>query len=80
MERAVADFLRHLEHERRCSRHTLRAYATDLRQLLDHLRAGGRVPPPEAVGHREIRAFLAALAARGVGPRSRGRKVAAVRS
>ncbi len=79
MERAVADFLTYLERGRRASPHTVRAYSTDLRQLLAHLESAG-VGSPEAVTHRHLRAFLARLAEAGVGPRSRARKLAAIRS
>ncbi len=79
MERAVADFCTYLERGRRASPHTVRAYATDLRQLLAHLDGGG-VADPAAVTHRHLRAFLATLAEAGVGPRSRARKLAAIRS
>jgi len=79
MERAVADFLTYLERGRRASPHTVRAYTTDLRQLLTHLDGTG-VRDPVAVTHRHLRAFLAHLAERGVGPRSRARKLASIRS
>jgi len=79
MERAVADFLTYLERGRRASPHTVRAYTTDLRQLLAHLDGAG-VADPTAVTHRHLRAFLADLAERGVGPRSRARKLATVRT
>jgi len=79
VERTVADFLTYLERGRRASPHTVRAYATDLRQLLAHLDGAG-VGDPAAVTHRHLRAFLAELAERGVGPRSRARKLASIRS
>jgi len=79
MERAVADFLTYLERGRQASPHTVRAYTTDLRQLLAHFDAAG-ITDPAAVSHRHLRAFLAHLAEAGVGPRSRARKLAAIRS
>ena len=79
MERTVADFLTYLERGRQASPHTVRAYTTDLRQLLAYLDATG-IHDPAAVTHRTLRAFLADLAAGAVGPRSRARKLAAIRS
>jgi len=79
MEQAVADFLTYLERGRHASPHTVRAYTTDLRQLLAHLGAA-EITDPAAVTHRHLRAFLAHLAEDGVGPRSRARKLAAIRS
>lgn len=79
MERAVADFLTYLERGRRASPHTVRAYTTDLRQLLAYL-AAAHIESVAAVTHRHLRGLLAELAAAGVGPRSRARKLAAVSS
>jgi integrase/recombinase XerC len=75
----LAAFLRHLSVERNASAHTLRSYRTDLadvqRFLTDH---GGE--GLSAVDARQLRAWLAALHARGLTPASIGRKLAAVRS
>jgi site-specific recombinase XerD len=43
MEQTVSPVLEHLRYERNVSEHTLRNYASDLNQFLDHL--AGR--PPE---------------------------------
>jgi len=80
----IARFLEHLEHERGLSPHTLRAYRADLESLAA-FQARYRDEPPERVRTADIdlvalRAFLADLGARGVGRRSQGRAVAAIRA
>jgi integrase/recombinase XerC len=75
----LAAFLRHLSVERNASAHTLRSYRTDLADFQRFLtdRGGEGLT---AVNARQLRAWLAALHARGLTPASIGRKLAAVRS
>ncbi len=84
--RALIDgYLAYLEGERALSAHTLRAYRGDLERFLAFLaedflaRPAGEIRP-EAVDALAVRSFLAALARRGVGRRSQGRALAALRS
>jgi integrase/recombinase XerC len=74
-----AAFLRHLAVERNASAHTLRSYANDLSDFQRFL-AGRDAPDLAAADLRQIRAWLAALHARGLAPASIARKLAAVRS
>jgi integrase/recombinase XerD len=81
--RLTLDFLAYLELERGLSRNTLEAYASDLRQLREFLaqRGVGLLD----VGHGELAAFLAGLAAGSeerppVAPATLQRKVACLRS
>src|SRR4029453_4653260 len=74
-----AAFLRHLAVERNPSAHTLRSYANDLTEFQRFLVARG-APDMTAADLRLIRAWLAAVRARGVAPASVARKLAAVRS
>lgn len=81
MKRAIPAFLRHLQRERNVSPHTVKAYARDLGQFEEHLRAElGREPHPRDVDHLLIRAFLADLNRRGLSRTSAARKLAALRS
>ncbi len=81
MERAVRAFLQHLEHERRASPHTLRAYGADLGQFLAFLEGElGQVPAPAQVDHLLVRAFLAELHRRGLKKVSAARKLAGLRT
>jgi len=79
MKQPVAAFLRHLEVEKQASPHTLRAYRRDLAQWTAFLAASSSDGPPAATA-REVRAWLAALHARGLDAVSVARKLAAVRS
>ena len=63
------------------SPHTLRNYASDLRQFLEYFSPPEAEPPgPAAFDHHLIREFLGALYARGNTNRSVARKLAAVRA
>jgi integrase/recombinase XerC len=81
VERAVQAFLLHLEHERRASPHTLRAYGRDLQQFLEFLDGElGATPSPAQVDHLLVRAFLAELHRRGLKKVSAARKLAGLRT
>ncbi|MGH2926398.1 MAG: tyrosine recombinase XerC [Solirubrobacterales bacterium] len=74
---ALAGFERELR-TRGASRHTLRAYRTDLTELAEW--AAGRGRGPGELAYRDLRAFAAALSGRGLAASSVARKLAAVRS
>ncbi|HXE91220.1 MAG TPA: tyrosine recombinase XerC [Terriglobales bacterium] len=75
--RAIVQFLRALESERRASRHTLRAYRQDLGRFAAW--AGPDADWP-AIDHLRIRAFLSHLYHRGLSKTSVARALAALRS
>ncbi|MBI3697823.1 MAG: tyrosine recombinase XerC [Acidobacteria bacterium] len=63
------------------SPHTLRNYASDLKQFLEYLSPPGETPPkPAAIDHLHIREFLGALYARKNVSRSVARKLASLRA
>jgi integrase/recombinase XerC len=80
----VARWLAHLGAERRMSARTLDAYERDLRQFLDFLAEHFGGPPSladlAALAPQDVRAFMAARRAAGVGGRSLMRALAGVRS
>jgi integrase/recombinase XerC len=88
MREPVTAFLRHLEVERHGSPHTVRAYRRDLDDWIGFMtppsRNGAAAPIDQrvviAATSRDVRAWLAALHARGLDPVSLTRKLAAVRS
>lgn len=85
MNELIQRFLEHLREERNLSPHTLRAYRGDLHRFRAFLaeeleQAGGQEPSPAAVDATLVRAFLVSLTRQGVGRRSQGRALSAVRS
>src|SRR5689334_18232425 len=77
-------WLASLAHERRLSAHTLRAYGDDTARLLSflHGQLGSRVTERALAGlaPADIRAFITARRAEGLGPKGVQRAMAAVRS
>jgi integrase/recombinase XerC len=84
LRKAVLDWREHLERERRLSPKTLEAYGRDLEQFLSFLTAHlGEPPSPASISElkpADIRAFMANRRSEGVGPRTLGRQIAALRS
>ena len=85
MRRLVDRYLEHLEQERQLSEHTLRAYGKDLETFLHFLAVDffGRdiaSVSPDDVDPLAVRSFVAAQARSGLGRRSQGRRLSAVRS
>ncbi|MGQ0650590.1 MAG: tyrosine-type recombinase/integrase [Gemmatimonadaceae bacterium] len=78
----VATFLLHLEKERDLSRHTILAYTRDVDLFLEYLAAQSKEGTPEltAVDRLVMRGFLGFLTRRGLGKRSIGRCVSALRT
>lgn len=83
-EELKRDWLSALAHERRASPHTLRAYDSDVTRFFDFLgrHLSGRVDERalEALSPADIRAFVTARRAEGLGARGVQRMIAAVRS
>lgn len=79
MTDAVADFLAHLEVERRMSAHTLDAYRRDLQALVEWSAAQGE-NDPSALHTEQLRQFIAAEHRRGLSPKSLQRRLSACRS
>lgn len=78
----VAEFLLHMEKERDVSPNTLKAYGRDLSEFTAYLQGyyGANGWSWEGVDRLAIRGYLAHLTRRGVGKRSAGRSLSAVRS
>jgi integrase/recombinase XerC len=85
MRRLIHSFLEHLQGERQLSPQTLRAYEHDLVTFHEFLSRDFLGKDPEAVRPQDadalaVRSFLAALTRQGLGKRSQGRALSAVRS
>ena len=80
----VADFLEHLRLNRNASAHTVRAYESDLEQLVAHLARARNCRKaelrPAHLDGQSLRGFLGELYARGHARSSTARRVSAVRS
>ena len=86
MEQLIEQFLEHLRYERNVSAHTIRNYASDLQQFLDHVapanpKSGKRTAPEiKNVDHLTIREWLASLHSSQKKKASIARKLAALRT
>ncbi len=84
MRRLIHRFLEHLQGERQLSPQTLRAYEHDLvtfhELMAEFLGKDPEDVRPQDVDALAVRSFLAALTRRGLGKRSQGRALSAVRS
>jgi integrase/recombinase XerC len=86
MEQLLAQFLEHLRYERNVSEHTLRNYASDLNQFLDHLapahpKTGKRTAiDVTQIDHITIREWLSSLHSAQKMKSSVARKLAALRT
>jgi len=86
MEQLIEQFLEHLRYERNVSAHTLRNYASDLEQFVDHIapadpKSGARkFPELKNVDHLTIREWLAELHSAQKKKASIARKLAALRT
>ncbi len=86
MEQVLTQFLEHLRYERNVSEHTLRNYASDLNQFLDHLapahpKTGKRnTPDLQLIDHITIREWLSTLHSAQKKKASVARKLAALRT
>ena len=78
LDEAVDEYLDHVATERGLARKSVEAYARDL-GVFTRLLLARRVRSPGRIGTADVRAHLAALADRGLSPRSRARALAAVR-
>jgi integrase/recombinase XerC len=78
IHQAIALYLTHLEHERRCATRTVETYARSLAEFAAFLEGRGAADDVGRVDAAAVRAYLAGLY--GVnGPASQGRKLAALR-
>lgn len=82
MEKALADYLRHLGIEKNASNFTVKSYREDLTQALSFFRErlGSADASPDRITTRLVRAYLAWLHEQGYAKSTISRRVAALRS
>lgn len=78
LDRAVDAFLDHLAAERGLARNSLAAYGQDLAEFVSHVTTFG-ITEPGQLDLEAVTRFLAAMTARGLAPRTRSRRLSAVR-
>ena len=78
----IERFLKYLQHEKRCSHHTLRAYDNDLKQFFDHYeivnkdRDISKLKNPEKI----IRSWIVQMMENGISGRTINRKLSTLKS
>ena len=84
LRQAALDWANHLGRERRLSENTLEAYGRDLEQFLRFLTGHLGAPPSPAdisgLTPADVRAFMADRRTQGIGAKTLGRQIAALRS
>jgi len=80
MKDRIDEFLNHLEHQKLYSKHTLKAYRTDLFAFADYVDVFYELDRFDHVTHRMVSSFIADLAEQGLAPRSINRKLSAIQS
>jgi integrase/recombinase XerC len=76
----ISTFLDYMEHEKRCSPHTLRSYGVDLNSFNQHLKKLDSNPDEICMQPRLIRSWVVELLDSGMGTRSVNRKISALKS
>jgi len=76
----LASFLRYLEYEKRCSKHTITSYRKDLQQFQEFLDSHLDHSQLEETSHQDIRSWLIALLEQDLKPNSINRKIASLRA
>ena len=76
----VSVFLKHLQFEKRVSRHTVKAYGDDLFQFEKFILENHEDLPSSSADYSIIRSWIIHLVESGLSPRSTNRKIASLRS
>ncbi len=74
------DFLKYLQYEKRCSKHTLTAYRTDLDQFIHYMSELSGAFDVNKVTQKDVRAWVVSLMDSGIAARSVNRKITALKS
>jgi integrase/recombinase XerC len=73
-------FLKYLQYEKRCSPHTVTAYANDLKQFYDYLSETYEISDIKVVNHSCIRSWIISMIEKSITPRSINRKITTLKT
>ena len=73
-------FLRYLEHEKRCAKHTLLAYESDLDQFFDFLNQAFDLKEAAKATHQQVRSWTVELINEGRSASTINRKIATLKA
>ncbi|WP_044173980.1 tyrosine-type recombinase/integrase [Flectobacillus major] len=73
-------FLQYIQHEKRCSDHTVTAYRKDMAQFVEYLTKTYDFHHPQLADHQMIRSWVVSLSEAKLDSRSINRKIATLRS
>jgi len=76
----ISTFLEYMEHEKRCSPHTLSSYGVDLNSFKQHLAKNQSDPEEICSQPKFIRSWIVEMLDAGMGTRSVNRKISALKS
>jgi integrase/recombinase XerC len=77
---AIGNFIDYLEFEKRFSKHTLKAYRSDLHQFAVFLRTEEQIEKLEEISSMVIRSWLVRMMEEGIDPRSINRKITSLKT
>lgn len=77
---AIGNFIDYLEFEKRFSKHTLKAYRSDLHQFAVFLRTEEQIEKLEEITSMVIRSWLVRMMEEGIDPRSINRKITSLKT
>ncbi|MBK8808097.1 MAG: tyrosine-type recombinase/integrase [Bacteroidales bacterium] len=76
----IEEFLKHLQYEKRYSKHTVKSYETDLKQFESFLKRFSEVVDYKLVTHKDIRSWIMDLSEEKYSPVTINRKVISLRA
>jgi integrase/recombinase XerC len=80
LQEVIEQFMQYSEMEKKQSKHSCDAYASDLRQFSDYLEAQYQIKEISEFNHLQIRSWIASLMQAGISARSISRKISTLKS
>ncbi len=76
----IQDFCKYIAFQKRCSKHTLEAYKTDLTQYFDFAQSQYQIKDLLEIDHDIIRSWIVSMLEEGISPRTVNRKISTLKS